>query len=315
MKKFTFLFVSLSIILFSFSSCSDENPSDNNNNSGAKVKFKFVFDENQTRLNNIGQPATIPSGNAAQTPDFHALSVHFIELAPDALTPMESGMVAHNGARTNAGGADAVDFDQALVSDENEVFLEVPISDFTPGTYEWVRTSITYQNYTIDYNVLNPPFDPTICGGSQQSGTLSSFLGYNTYITDTQIKNQSITVNDDKAQGYWAFETDLGGACGSFNQVSSGEAPAGATTVVNPFAAALNIPPNSCIIVGEFDTPLNITGNETEDITVTLSYSINNSLEWVDVNPNGLLDFDLANPANSDQIVDMGLRGLVPSWE
>ncbi|MGB1216542.1 MAG: hypothetical protein ACPG5P_01630 [Saprospiraceae bacterium] len=313
MKKSIFLFSFLAIFIFSFTSCEEDSP--NNNNNGAKVKFKFVFDENQTRLNNIGLPATIPNGNATQTPDFHALSVHFIELAPQALTPMESGMVVHNGVRTSAGGADAVDFDQALVSGENEVFLEIPISDFTPGTYEWARTSITYQNYTIDYNVINAPFDPNICGGSEQSGTIASFLGYNTYITDTQVKNQSISVNDDKTQGFWAFETDLGGVCAQFNQVNSGEAPAGATTVVNPFAAALNIPPNSCIIVGEFDTPLQITGNETEDITVTLSYSIKESLEWIDNTPNGLLDIDLANPANSDIIVDMGLRGLLPSWE
>lgn len=54
--------------------------------SGAKLAFKFVFDKNQARLNNIGQPAPVPVGNAAQTPEFREMSVHYIELAPSAFT-------------------------------------------------------------------------------------------------------------------------------------------------------------------------------------------------------------------------------------
>ena len=52
---------------------------------------------------------------------------------------------------------------------------------------------------------------------------------------------------------------------------------------------------------------MNITGNETQDITVTLSFSINNSFEWTEVNVDGKYE-----PAAGEQVVDMGLRGLIP---
>jgi hypothetical protein len=52
-----------------------------------------------------------------------------------------------------------------------------------------------------------------------------------------------------------------------------------------------------------------ITGNETEDIYVTLSLSTNNSFEWVDTNPDGKWE-----PIAGEQVVDMGLRGMIPSW-
>lgn len=40
--------------------------------------IKFKFDSNQVRLNNLGQPVTIPSGNAAQSPSFNSISAHFL---------------------------------------------------------------------------------------------------------------------------------------------------------------------------------------------------------------------------------------------
>jgi hypothetical protein len=40
-----------------------------------------------------------------------------------------------------------------------------------------------------------------------------------------------------------------------------------------------------------------------------MSLSINNSFEWVDVNGNGKFDVD---PGSGENVVDMGLRGLIP---
>jgi len=39
-----------------------------------------------------------------------------------------------------------------------------------------------------------------------------------------------------------------------------------------------------------------------------LSFSINNSFEWTEVNPDGKFE-----PEIGEQVVDMGLRGLIPS--
>ena len=120
---------------------------------------------------------------------------------------------------------------------------------------------------------------------------------------------------DDKLQGFWALELDLDPPYQPYNQLFSGEAPAGATTVVNPLASTSGIPAGSCVVTGKFSEPLVITGDETKDLFIDLSFSINQSFEWIDMDSNGQLDFYLENTAQSDQIVDMGLRGLIPSWK
>ena len=45
---------------------------------------------------------------------------------------------------------------------------------------------------------------------------------------------------------------------------------------------------------------------------MTLSLSINKSFEWVDTNGNGKWD---VTTSGVESVVDMGLRGLVPSYE
>lgn len=61
------------------------------------------------------------------------------------------------------------------------------------------------------------------------------------------------------------------------------------------------------MVTGEFANGLTITGNETENIVVTLSFFINNSFEWTEVNADGKFE-----PSAGEQVVDMGLRGLIP---
>jgi hypothetical protein len=62
-------------------------------------------------------------------------------------------------------------------------------------------------------------------------------------------------------------------------------------------------------VTGNFAEPLVITGSETEDIVVTLSLSSNQSFEWIDTNSNGIFEPEF------EQVVDMGLRGLIPIVE
>jgi hypothetical protein len=125
-------------------------------------------------------------------------------------------------------------------------------------------------------------------------------VGANTYINSYTIKNETIAVNGNKLQGYWGFETNLQGV-----PVSEGQAPG--TTVPNPIAATSAIPAGSCLVTGVFDTPLVITGNETEDKTIQCSISINNSFEWSDAAGNNIYE-----PLDGDTVVDMGVRGLIP---
>ncbi|MBK8425792.1 MAG: hypothetical protein IPL27_07340 [Lewinellaceae bacterium] len=302
MKKLL-LFPALLLFLFS---CKKENTSD------AEMQFQFRFDAAQARLNNIGQTAAIPAGNAAQTPEFRELSVHYIELAPNAFTALGGGAIVYHAEETNQGGETAVNFDKAAKAGENQVFTKISLKKVPPGTYEWVRASVTYQNYDVTFNINGLP---VIGNLPNQKGTVASFVGFNTYLTTVKPREKTLPVNDDKKQGFWAFETQLSAPYQTYNQVYSGEAPAGATTVVNPLFASSPVPAGSCVVTGRFAQPLVVTGNETEDVLVTLSFSVNNSFEWQDTNGNGQLDFYGDGVTPAEKIVDMGLRGLIPEWE
>jgi len=80
--------------------------------------------------------------------------------------------------------------------------------------------------------------------------------------------------------------------------------------VPNPIHAFSPVPAGSCLVTGEFETPFEITGNETEDIVIICSVSINNSFEWIDNNANGTYE-----PTEGDTVIDMGVRGLIPMVE
>ncbi len=240
-------------------------------------------------MNNLGQPASIPSGNAAQTPTISRMSANYIELAPNAFTGLGDGEIIFEGSKTTEGGTEAIDFQDAIFAGNNDVFLSIPLNQITPGDYNWVRVSLAYQEGDIDLLV----------NGVDYTGTLASFVGFNTYISSFNINGSAFTVNENKLQGFWAFE--------ALGFTSQGQAPPGATTVPNPLFDSSPIPQGSCVVTGQFENGLTLTGNETEDVVVTLSFSINNSFEWTEVNTDGKYE-----PEAGEQVVDMGLRGLIP---
>lgn len=278
------LLVALSLVLFASCSSESNNPSNEPN-----LIIKFKFDPNQERLGNLGEPVSVASGNAAQSPTIGRMSANYIEFAPSATTLLGQGEIIYQGAETNAGGDLAIDFQQALFASDNETFFTIPLSQVNQGSYRWVRISLAYQEGTIDL----------VVNGSDIQGTLGSFVGYNNYITQFDLNGTTIAVNDDKLQGFWAFE--------ALGFTTQGQAPEGATTVPNPLFATSPVPQGSCVVTGEFENGLTISGDETEDIEVILSFSINNSFEWSEVNVDGKYE-----PEAGEQVVDMGLRGVVP---
>jgi len=293
----------LIFIPFILISCKKDEPDPPGTGEGPYLRFKFKFDNTQQRLGIFGQPSTVPSGNAAQHPEFNGMSAHFIELVQTNLTPYQGGQQAYMGAETTAGGDNAIDFENAIVKNEGEVWHQVSLSEIEPGTYRNLRVSVAYQNYDVKYNINNVPIVGDV---PNQKGTVACFVGFNTYIKTLQPKTMEEVINDDKKQGFWAFETDLDSPLDQYNQITTGQAPN--TTVVNPFSVP--IPVGSCVVGGNLSEPVEITGNETEDITITLSFSTNNSFEWVDQNGNGEWDMDATSLA-VEPVVDMGLRGLI----
>ena len=289
MKNFL-LVASLFIVWMTIVSCTSDQ---DDTASGPMLIVKFKFDPTQVRLNNLGQPSTVLAGNAAQTPIFNSISAHYIEFAPNAFTQIGQGAVVYHAPETTLGGSNAIDFSQSKIVAQDETFLEIPLSQLAAGNYEWLRVSLSYQNYQINVRSANVDY----------ASTLASFVGFNTYIGIHSIGNNFFNVNGNRAQGYWEF------ALNDFPYSTSGQAPANATTVPNPISATSPIPAGSCVVTGQFTTPLTITGTETRNVVVTLSLSINNSFEWHEVTADGKYE-----PAAGENVVDMGLRGLIPTY-
>jgi hypothetical protein len=280
---------------------------DNPGSSSAKLIFKFKFDSAQARLNNVGQPSSIPAGNAAQSGNMNKMSAHYIELAPGAFTQIGKGAILYHATETNTGGNTAIDFEKAPQAGNGDIFYEVPINKIPTGDYEWLRISLAYQNGDVKMRV-----DTTINGiaiNQDVTATLASFIGFNTYIKSFTVKNQSIAVNGNRTQGFWGMETSVNVLGTAYPVTQSGQAPAGSTTVVNPIFATSPVPAGSCVVTAAFaNGKLKITGTEVKDIVVECSFSTNKSFEWKDNNSNNKWE-----PLKGEQLVDMGVRGLIPT--
>ena len=294
----------LAIFTLSLGACSEEEVTppapDPTPVSGPRLLLKFRFDSTQVRLNGFGQPTDVPAGHGAQHPRFNAMTAHYVEFAPTAWTLPGQGAVVYHAPETTAGGDNAIDFSQAVLTGEGEAFLNIPLSQLPPGTYPYLRVSIGYQNFNIDFRQVVQGI-----GTFDLQGTIASFIGFNSYIGTFNVNQQPVTVNDDRLQGFWAFEV-LNPPVPIAPIV--GQAPLGATTVPNPIFDSSPIPAGSCLVTGVFAEPLVITGNETEDVVINVSISTNNSFEWIDVAGD-----DIFEPAAGDQVVDMGTRGMIPT--
>jgi hypothetical protein len=285
--------LALLFLAFFCCSCEKENSVDTGANARpANLNFIYKFDSLQVRLDGLGQPTAIPIGNAGQSPRFNGMSAHYIELTPNAFTSLGGGEVLYHAPEVTSGGATAIDFTRMTIRGNGDVFFSIPLTEVQPGTYNWLRVSLAYQNYTITIHGL----------GTSAPATVASFIGYRTYIPNFRVKDSTVAVNANRDQGYWAFEGSLMGA----GFLRTGQAPPGATTVPNPLFASSPIPAGSCVVTGQFGTPLTITGNETSDINIEVSLSTNRSFEWRDVDGNGTFD-----PLNGDAVVDMGIRGML----
>jgi len=284
---------------------------------GPRLIFKFKFDSTQARLDAFGNTlSTLPIGHGALSPVFNKMAAHYLELAPNDYTLLGAGKVLYHAPETIKGGSTAIDFGHSVVVKEGAIFFSKAINEITPGTYQWLRLSLSYQNYDL------PFLSNTLVG--TQYGTIASFLGYKTYVEKYKIKTQdyipSASVggpNSNHPQGYWGFETNyiLGYPNNNGHYMLDGQPPVGATTVVNPNFANSPIPAGSCVVTAKFTnnlgtttSPLIITGSETNDIIITVSLSTNKSFEWLEVGaPDGYY-----KPDAGEKPIDMGIRGMLP---
>ena len=287
------LFLALGLV-----SCMKEDadpPVEDPTDGGPRLILKFRFDSTQVRLNNLGGASTVPAGRGAQSPRFNRMSAHYVEFAPTATTQLGQGDVVYFAPETTMGGANAIDHDLGLNVADGQAFVNIPLSDLGPGTYQWLRVSLAYQNYDVRFYYNDVGY----------LGTIASFIGYNTYISSFLVHDSTVTVNANKPQGYWAFEVQDPPIP---TPVTEGQAPG--TTVVNPIFNTSPIPAGSCVVTGAFQAPVTITGNETADVVITVSLSTNKSFEWTELDGDNKFE-----PVNGETVVDMGIRGMLPIVE
>ncbi|MEM7656224.1 MAG: hypothetical protein AAF399_08860 [Bacteroidota bacterium] len=276
---------------------------------GPKLHISFVMDPTAGRLDNLGNPAELPPENAGQNPEFEVLGLHFVGLYPDKFTPYEAGVTAFSSPTTEAGGIAAIDFEEVLLLTDAENELSIPLSEVPAGTYEFIRSSIAFQKYQLQYNLAgaaqNPDWPAGVSDDVDVSATLASFLGYNTYIGSYTMGSETVEVNANKLQGYFGLASSGEVAGFPFNNVTEGDAPQ--TTVPNPISDTSPVPVGSCVVTGQFPSALVIPENPNEDIFIEVVISTNQSFEWRDDNGNGKYE-----PLLGEQVVDMGTRGVFP---
>lgn len=186
------IFKLVPIIVFGLLISCDDNQDDVPQQSSPNLIIKLKFNPNQELLGNTGQPITISAGNAAQSPTINKMSSNYIEFAPTATTALGTREIIFEGDETSATGDRAINFQNAIFTCDNETFLSIPLSNVSIGNYEWVRVSLAYQEGDINFLV----------NGQELSGTLASFVGYNSYISSFDLIGSTIDINDNKAQGF-----------------------------------------------------------------------------------------------------------------
>ncbi|MCH9680841.1 MAG: hypothetical protein K0V04_05360 [Deltaproteobacteria bacterium] len=259
---------------------------------GPALVLRIDVDPDAPRLNNLGLPAPMAEGHAGQDPVFQRIGVHHAELVPSAFTPLGAGVIVLDSPHTTKGGHLAVDFDaQPVVTPGGEIVVAA-LADLMPGTYEYLRIAVSYQEYDVDLevDVAGQPFEVT--------GRLASFIESSTYISEFSIAAETIHIDGNRPQGYFAFKAPGMAAV-------QGQAPAGATTVPNPIDATSPIEVGSCIVTAVFDPPLVIRGDEDEDRVIAATLSTDRSFEWIDGNGDGSWQ-----PLAGEAVVDMGVRGM-----
>ena len=295
--------------IFILSSCTKPKTS---STTKPRLIFKYKMDSTQARLNQFGVDTPMIAGHWGQSPTFHVMGAHYIEFSQNAYTALGAGAVLYTTPTTTAGGAAAIDFTKEAMGNSGDVFFSIPIDSLpalglsynTP--YQYLRVSLAYQNYDVSFHM-----DTVLSGVHLVDDfpcTIASFVGYNTYIPSYTIKTQTVNVGANKVQGYFGAEEPVSLPQYGFSHTYVQTGVAANTTVVNPLFGTSAIPAGSCVVTAAFNPgSITITGNETQDIVITVSLSINKSFEWIDYNGNHLWD-----ALSGEPVVDMGVRGMIP---
>ena len=102
------------------SSCASD--ADDTTPAEPQLIIKLKFDPTQVRLNNLGQPSTIPAGNAAQSPTIRRMSANYIEFAPSPTTLLGQGEIIFNFSEKDE--KDYRDFSTEKYLSDTAIFID-----------------------------------------------------------------------------------------------------------------------------------------------------------------------------------------------
>jgi hypothetical protein len=180
------------------------------------LHFIIKIDPLQEKLGNNGLPASLRTDLAAQTPVINSIGFDGIELVQNDFTKFGQGVSVFSTLETTAGGEKAIDYQQVKLGKAGETLFSIPLKNISPGTYNWIRTSVTNQNFDVVFNMLNVPFAGNFL---EERGTLASFTAPNNYISSYKVWDKTDSVKANKKQGYWCFETKLSSAYKPYNRM------------------------------------------------------------------------------------------------
>jgi hypothetical protein len=288
--------IALSMAALSVLSCKKDGDNGSGGLPASILNFKLHFDSTMVRLNDFGQPVSVPAGHYAMHPKVESMTVHYMELCPNENTPLGQGVILYNGPETNAGGALAIDYSRSTPILQNQKFFSYNLQSIPPGTYKYLRVGLGSQKMEVK----------TKWGAQVVPCGIVSFIGYNTYVQDLIIDNQEISINQNQLQGSYGFVASNGVS----QNYGLGDSFSGNTTVPNSIYATSPIPIGSSVVTGEFEEPFVVTNEEGMDRNITIHVSTNKSFEWIDSTPDGVWD-----PTTLESVVDMGVRGMLPVEE
>ena len=85
---------------------------------------------------------------------------------------------------------------------------------------------------------------------------LLQLCGFHAIHKDFEIDGKVVEVKENKKQGFWAFNSIAGLQTGQTIRILQ---------LPNPLSTTSPIPPGSCVVTGNFNTPEVIQGDESED--------------------------------------------------
>lgn len=271
-----------------------------------QIQVIWQQDPFQERLDNEGRLSPVSSSNLSLSPKLNTIAVEHIELLPSDPTRLFSGATLYSANNKQTVNDTTVSLEKLVFTPQSTPLSTSPLKSLQGKTFQWVCVWLAYQSFDVRFNLNNVPNIGTI---TDESGTFNAFLGANTFISRHKVITKEDIVNDYRPQGYWLFETNLRAAFTTYNTFYRGQLPPRSVTAVNPLSATLATPRNSSIFIARLDKPITITGEEKNDVTITLTFSTNQSFEWRDNNRNGRWDIDVQNIQN-EPVINFGLRGM-----